>query len=191
MIKKFINDERGNLTLEAAIIMPMFLLFVVFMAMIIRISIADMALKKAVNETAEIYATHAYPVAMVTGAIEKKTDELIKEYTGDATNLDEINEFLNFIFKETGISPTDMIYDAAEGPTGNLIIDSFNASHDDALFEADAMDVKITDRPSLSGSGENAYIGIEASYKLRIVAPFIDKEITLKHKGYERLWTGA
>ncbi|QGS68919.1 hypothetical protein CV093_12320 [Oceanobacillus sp. 143] len=65
-----LKDEDGSITLEAALVIPVFMLFIVFMASIIRISVAEIALNKSVTETAQIIANHAYPATILSEELE-------------------------------------------------------------------------------------------------------------------------
>lgn len=189
-MREFLRDEKGSLTLEAAMVMPVFLLFVVFLASIIRISVADMALKQAVSETTEIFATHAYPIAVATNAGEKKSNELIEEYTNNTVRLSDVEDLLGIIFNQVGFDPKAMFTSAAEGASTEIVKNKYKSSNTDLLFNGDNIQVQITDLPDIS-STTDPYIGMVATYELELTVPFVSKTITLKEKAYERIWVGS
>lgn len=189
MFKRFYKDEKGSLTLEAAFVMPVFLLFVVFLATIIRISVADMALKQAVSETTEIFATHAYPVSEAVGAVESQSNKLVEEYTNNTIRLDDVKSLVNFIFEGVNFDPMALFTSAAESASTEVVKQKYKASNTDLFFSGDAIEIEITDLPSLTGSGD-PYLGMTATYELEVKAPFVSKTITLKERAYERIWTG-
>ncbi|MCM2677124.1 TadE/TadG family type IV pilus assembly protein [Alkalicoccobacillus plakortidis] len=190
MIKNFIRDERGSLTLEAAMVMPFFLLFVVFLATIIRISVADMALKQAVSETTEIFATSAYPIAVASGAAETKANSKIEEYTNNKVQLGDVKTLLNFVFDSVGFDPTSYFQDAAESASTEVVKTKYKESNADLFFSGDNIQVEITDLPD-PNSTTSLYLGMIATYELEITAPFVNKTIVLKEKAYERIWVGS
>src|SRR5699024_11316408 len=57
----FIKTERGSVTLEAAVVMPFFILFIVFLIFMIRFALIDIAINQAAGETAKNVATQVYP----------------------------------------------------------------------------------------------------------------------------------
>src|SRR5690554_6513253 len=109
MIHRFKKSEDGSLTLEAAMVMPFFLLFVVFLATIIRVSVADMALRTAVNDTAEIIAAHVYPATLAENAGRAALDKKVKAYTRDHLDLDQAATLANGILSEFGINLMDHV----------------------------------------------------------------------------------
>ncbi len=89
MIIKHLRKEDGSITLEAAMILPFFLFFIIFLSMIIRLAVADMALYKAASETTETVVAYAYPVKVAKdGAasfINNKIQTIEKENDVDIT----------------------------------------------------------------------------------------------------------
>jgi TadE-like protein len=189
MLKKFRRSEDGSLTLEAAMVMPVFLLFVVFLATIIRISVADMALRNAVNDTAEVVAAHVYPAALLENGVNDALDSKIKAYTRSVVSLEDIKTLANSVLKELDISIMDYVNGLAGNVLTSPVQSKFEQSNKDALFNKEKLKVEVELPSSLSG-GE-AYVEIKASYEVSITAPFVNKKITLHKKAYERLWSGA
>lgn len=60
-----IKQTEGSITVEAAIVLPAMILFVMFMASLIQIAAAELALRSAVSETVKSTAVHWEPVRMV------------------------------------------------------------------------------------------------------------------------------
>lgn len=188
MLKKFRRSEDGSLTLEAAMVMPFFLLFVVFLATVIRISVADMALRNAVNDTAEIVATHVYPAALAERAARSKLDDQVKAYTQGELDLNKASELVSGILDEFGINLMGHVNSIAGNALTPVVQSKFEQSTEDGFFKKDRLSVKV-EAPSSFLSGQ--YIGIIGTYEIGITAPFVNKKITLQKKAYERLWSGA
>lgn len=77
-MKKFVRKDNGSITLEAAMILPFFMLFIIFLATIIRIAIADMALYKAASETTEVIVAYSYPVEVATSTAEEIVNDKLQ-----------------------------------------------------------------------------------------------------------------
>ncbi|MCJ7840232.1 pilus assembly protein [Lederbergia sp. NSJ-179] len=187
-MQRFAKKEDGSLTLEAAMVMPFFLLFIVFLATIIRISVVDMALRTAVNDTTEMIATHVYPVTLLENTARSALDEKVKTYTKDTVNLDQVTDLASRLLSEFGINIMDHVNAVAGTALTPMVRSNFDKSMEDGFFDKDRLTVEV-DAPSSFRPG--AYIGVTATYEVGITAPFVNKKIKLRKKAYERLWSGA
>ncbi|WP_280772019.1 TadE/TadG family type IV pilus assembly protein [Salipaludibacillus daqingensis] len=189
MKRNWIRKEDGSLTLEAALVMPVFLLFTVFLATMIRISIADMALKQAVSESTEIIATHAYPVVLAGQSAQSYADRWIRNHTEEELDLDQASSFADHILQEFGVDAGAILTNAVEGEVEKIMKAKFSeTTGGDGLFSNDTLEVEITEFPSLAS---DSYIGVAATYEIPIQVPFVNQTITLEQRAYERLWTGS
>lgn len=59
-----LRDPRGSITVEAALVLPLFLAFILFLIMMVRITVVDVALNKAASELTKQVSTHMYPVVL-------------------------------------------------------------------------------------------------------------------------------
>ncbi|KMK78251.1 TadE/TadG family type IV pilus assembly protein [Alkalihalobacillus pseudalcaliphilus] len=191
MFTKFRRSEDGSLTLEAAMVLPVFLLFTVFLAMMIRISVADMALKQAVSETTQIVATHAYPFALLAEGGTNAADKWIKNTTEDEVSLDKISELVGEIFEAFDIDIHGILSGVASTAANPFVKNNFERANSDGRFEKDGVTVTDVDVSNLSFPEFKGYIGITATYEVPIVAPFVNRTITLEQSAYEKVWTGS
>lgn len=177
-------------------VLPFFMLFIVFLATIIRIAIADMALYQAVSETNEVIATHAYPADLATTAVNDIIDEKLSGLNNDLNlelDREQIVELFNNGMNSLGIEfdvssfLTDIANDAVVEP---IIRKKFAEKVGGSFFDPTKLKIDSITPPS-SFTGEGAFIEIDVSYDIDIVVPFVDKTITLKKTSYERLWAGA
>jgi Flp pilus assembly protein TadG len=72
---KLVKNEQGGIVLEAALLLPLFMAFIVFLIMFIQISLAEMALHSAVSETAKSIATQLYPMKLLVQEAKSKYDQ--------------------------------------------------------------------------------------------------------------------
>ncbi|MFD0681727.1 MULTISPECIES: TadE/TadG family type IV pilus assembly protein [unclassified Paenibacillus] len=62
---KLIRNQEGGIVLEAALVLPLFLSFVLMLIAFIQISLTEMALQSAVSETTKVLAVNMYPVDLL------------------------------------------------------------------------------------------------------------------------------
>lgn len=197
-IRKLIRKEDGSLTLEAAIVMPFFMLFIVFLATILRITIADMALYKATSETSEVLVSFAYPAQIAIGATEGVVKDKLGSVLPHDLDLDQLTSWaitgIEFFFEDVNVSrDIKSFFDGlTEGPIEQMIQNKFAETvGNEKAFKKEYLKVTNVDAPGIIyGSGDD-YLKIEVSYDLKISLPFVSKTITLRKTSYERLWTGS
>ncbi|MFE5317376.1 TadE/TadG family type IV pilus assembly protein [Paenibacillus sp. NPDC056579] len=59
------RQEDGGIVLEAALVLPLFLSFIVMLIAFIQVSLAEMALQSAVSDTTKVVAANMYPVDLL------------------------------------------------------------------------------------------------------------------------------
>lgn len=166
------------MTLEAALILPLFMLFIIFLAMMIKIAIAEIALKQSVSRTTEYIATHLYPVQIVKDTLnsnlKKEEQELAKKMAVYALEV---------------FGQGDLVNNFSTTLLNSIIQDIFDET---ARGHFDKNNVEIVDiqLPSLLG-GSGDYLGITVVYKMDLKMPFVHREIILKQKAVERIWIGS
>ncbi len=65
------TNRRGSLTVEAAIILPLFLCFFFFMVFVIKAACIHISLDHAVQETAKEIAASAYPLSLINEMVDE------------------------------------------------------------------------------------------------------------------------
>jgi len=199
---KFIKNERGSVTLEAAVVMPIFILFVVFLIFMIRFALIDIAINQAAGETAKNISTQVYPAKrLVDVAMDKlepsgKYAEIVSDAKGIADDI--ISSFEELGLTEEFYDMVSSIGDAAED-AGNDAISAVGSSVVQPLVlkelepairigfvEEDKVNIK---RVSM-GEGFK-YVELVVEYEVELPIPFIERTFKLQKKAYERLWTGS
>lgn len=188
-----LRKEDGSITLEAAMVLPVFMLFVVFMASIIRIAIAETALNKSVSETAEIIATHAYPATILTESAKNIANDKLAGISINEFNLSDVESLVGSTFREKfdlDISGSNFLQQVGADLLTPKIKEKFNENVNTLSFDEANIQVEVELPGSFNGSPDS-YIGITATYDMDLIVPFVDHTITLKKKAYERLWVGG
>jgi len=97
---KFRTNEKGSITLEAALVLPLFLAFVLCLITIIRLTIVQMSLQNATSEMTKQVATHVYPVSLAydtfqDSALGKAIRETYKLATSSEARMDKANDLID------------------------------------------------------------------------------------------------
>lgn len=195
-MKRLIRKDDGSITLEAAMILPFFMLFIVFLATLIRISVADMALYKAAAETNEIVVAHAYPAEVIRTGVEDFAKNKVQSVLPGDLEVDHLTEWgnqaLEFFGVDAGASIANYLETLAEESILQPILqDKFEQAAGDTFFNSDNLEVTNVILPSLAGGSGGDYFRIEVTYEIPISIPFVNRSIILSKTASERLWTGS
>src|SRR5690625_2125442 len=194
-----IKNERGSVTLEAAVVMPFFILFVVFLIFMIRFALIDIAINQAAGETAKNVATQVYPAKRLVDTVmdnlqpSGKYTEIIQDAKGIAedilSGMDQLGlteqfydtvESLGDAAEDAG---NDAISSVASGVVQPLVLKELEPAIAIGFVEEDKVNVK---RVSM-GEGFK-YIELVVEYEIELPIPFIERTFKLQKKAYERLW---
>jgi|SRR5690625_716723 len=198
----FIKNERGSVTLEAAVVMPFFILFIVFLIFMIRFALIDIAINQAASETAKNVATQVYPakrlvdVAMDQLEPSGKYAEIIKDAKGIAEDIisgfeqlgltEEFYDMVGSVGDAAEDAGNDAISSVASGVLHPLVLKELEPAIAIGFVEEDKVNVK---RVSM-GEGFK-YVELVVEYEIELPIPFLDRTFKLQKKAYERLWTGS
>jgi hypothetical protein len=199
------KKEEGSIAVEASLIMPIFLCFVVFLITLIRISIVEITLNSAVSEATKQISTHMYPIDLLFDRFSdtetgKKANEItdkvqeIRQQIIDVENIaneyaplfpPEIRELIGIRDSfETGVIGT---YDSAMGRAFQPIVDHFV---DDQIIQLEHLQVTKVTLPNLKDR-DQMYFGLTVRYDMPLHIPFVNMIITFKQQAFERVWIGV
>ncbi|MDY7045179.1 pilus assembly protein [Virgibacillus sp. M23] len=196
IIRKF-RTEDGSITLEAALIIPILLTFILFLTSLVKISIAELALKEAVSDTAQTVAHYSYLSLVAEKKIQDTTDGFVddlKNKAGESLGNNEIaNELLDQIAVEgKALIPTSgqLINDhAAKSLYEKVVKDKYEEKVGNSDFFSPGT-VTIIDHNYPNTRGDSDVV-VGAENVLNIVLPFFEKQITIKKVAVERAWSGG
>lgn len=197
-------SEQGSMVVEAALVLPMFMFFVIFLIYIVQMTLISTALQSTVSDTVKTVAAHMYPISL---AVQANSDN---SGTGEpSTSHWEIPQLslADWVSKYSDSLPVpvnEWVRDAVasgEEPLQQLKNQTIEAVLDPVLkpvlkpfmpgnlLDYDRIHVSNVRIPNLK-SGASPYFGIEVNYALPIRVPFLNKRIVLQAKAQERLWIG-
>ncbi|MCJ8013144.1 pilus assembly protein [Paenibacillus sp. KQZ6P-2] len=199
------DSLQGSMVVEASIVMPMFIFFVIFLIYMVQMTLISTALQSTVSDTVKMVSTHMYPVAL---AIEQKApekDENGKEPAGSwsipklslsdwaAQYTDTLpaplNEWMAGAIAKADEPLQDLKNQVAEAALDPVVKPILKPYMESRLLDYDRIHVSNIQIPNLK-TRTDPYFGIEVSYELPMKVPFLNKKIVLQAKAQERLWIG-
>lgn len=188
-MKKVLCDSKGSLTLEATIVLPVFLALMLLLINLVNISLTYIAVDHAVRETVKQIAVQAYPLKYLKSV--PGSNNIQSEFDG-YTGSDIVNIIGKTIAGETTkIAINNMVRPIIKAKIKELY----------PLNDIAARDVKITVLnmynpyyvPEGSRSGDNLWdnkdIAVTVEYKIKLFVPFLPlQEIVLSNSAVERAW---
>jgi hypothetical protein len=215
-----IKQTEGSITVEAAIVLPAMIVFVMFMASLIQIAAVEVALRSAVSETAKSTAAHWEPVRMVyreakeralstapgqwTGAM---ADRLLESRAGwseaeewvlnyESLFPDIVGQLVQWeVNKRESLEQRGI--DAANGAVNKIMDPLLCKAFEPVLRHYANGKLLKSDKLSVAAvklpsleEGGDADMIITAGYTLKLPVPFWNKTIYVEKTVVERAWVG-
>ncbi|MEY9093377.1 hypothetical protein [Paenibacillus sp. RC84] len=212
-MRMFRKSEQGGMVLEAALILPMFVGFIVALIVCIQIAVADMALRSAVSESTKVLAAGLYPAEVLYRQGEQSFDQTAlasgaQNVVDTLQNLREqaaqAGEFIDSVeayipdpvvgllawVRQAGESGADGVKEAASSALRDAMKPVVYSFADKRILKKDRFRIGGVTLPSLTNR-ERAYLGFEVTYDFPLAVPFFNRTLVLKKKALERVWLGA
>lgn len=194
---KFLKKDNGSITVEATLIIPIFLAFILALTTFVKISIAEMALQEAVDETAQAVGHYSYLAMLAQGQIQDQTDGFVDSLTEGAAGKLGNNEVAEAILDKLGEIGKDVIPtsgDALNHFSNDMYQGIVQRKYEENVYSTNFFSpdtVTVTNSSFPHGTdGEAADVKIEAENTMKMVIPFMEKDIKIKKVAVERGWVG-
>ncbi|GAK40997.1 pilus assembly protein [Paenibacillus urinalis] len=204
------GNDRGSIVVEASLVLPVFIFFIVFLIYFVQMTLFSTALQTAASETVKKISSHIYPVAIAiesAGSVDSGLGEVlpgdsaaeglmpklsltdwVTEYA--ATLPDPIGSWASMAVSN-GQEPLDHLQTSiSEAVLDPVIKPLIQPVIEDTILEYDSLHVNGVDVPNLQNRS-NPYFGIELTYELPIKVPFLNKSLRVQAGATERVWIGA
>ncbi|WP_202078143.1 hypothetical protein [Caldalkalibacillus salinus] len=200
----FKTQSNGGIVLEASIILPFFLCFMLFLITLIRIALIDITLHHGVNEATKQLASQMYLADKTYQAFSES------EYGTDLEeNVDKIKADMNplkdlsadqkqelELYSEMALQTLrtnqgwrdleDQFYHSMVGRYFRPLVDR-HVHH--AWINIEHVMVTDVQLPNLK-TKEHPYVSLEVRYDMQLPVPFFYKTVHFQHRAYERAWVG-
>ncbi|MEW9698813.1 TadE/TadG family type IV pilus assembly protein [Paenibacillus sp. SI8] len=221
MLQKFYREQEGGMVLEASLLLPFFLSFVIGLIICIQIAVAEMALQAGVAEATKSIAGQLYPVRLLVQEAKSRYDQ---SQAGDIINsvIDRVqstrskvigtedfaDEYAAYIpdallelvkwEKEARLSGESKVKDERDRFYEETVKPQINAAFTPIVYAfCDSSAVRKETFKVISvtlpslSEGGSAYFGIEAQISYKLPLPFMSQTLILRKKAIERAWVGV
>lgn len=191
-IRRRSSSDRGSVTLEAAILMPVFLLLIFFLIFMVQTAIVSMAMHGVLSQTVRQAAGAWYPVSL---AIEEtKGTSAYEQADKWSDKLTKVGETINKIGPWLPSPVKDWAGQAARGEWSleqqgaKLAFEQLIKQHiDETVLDSSRLRLSSVEWPDDSDRSQ-AYITLQAEYTLPMKVPFIGTKLVLSQSARERVW---
>lgn len=187
--------ERGSVTLEAAMLMPLFLLLTFFLIFMVKTAMITMALHGALSQTVRQAASAWYPVSMAIG--EAKGTSLGQRADVWSEKVEKAGETLS---KIGPLLPSPIKEWAGQAARGEWSLDRQAAKQafkpilaqfaDETQLDESRLKLTDVELPE-PNDPSRAYLTLRAEYTLPMKVPFIGKKLVISQSARERAWIGG
>jgi hypothetical protein len=212
--------QHGGIVVEASIILPFFICFVLILNSFVQITLTEIALQTAVSETDKQIATHMYPVKLLYaeakqkvtnskagGTIQSILDQIEQTRSKVTESEDFVEQYASFIpdpvvlLLEWEKKQREFVESQGQTEAQNIIDQTFKPLLNKAFTELvlQFADTKVIHPKQFHvvdvklpdlDHATNALIAIEAQYDIILPIPFFRKTISLRKRSTERIWIG-
>jgi hypothetical protein len=217
----FMYSDEGGIVVEASLTLPFFALLLLGAISMIQLAAVDVALRSAVSETVKTVAADMYPVRLLYGEAKQKVEsskpaqawnavegrveaardkaEAAEQFVDDyaayipepVVQLADAEKRLRTALEDAADDRLDEVKQAAASTIAKEAVTPILAGFaDTSILKRNRLRVTAVDWP-VPDDPERAWIGIEATYEMKLALPFVTHAIVLKKKAFERCWIGS
>lgn len=178
------NNNRGVITLEATLVIPLFLTLIIGLLILIRLAFVQIALQNATDETVKQLAATLYPLeSSITKTVSTKDDwfnallswvpDSIKPAVDQILN-NQLDDSLTQPVMKTLFKPVYWHY--------------MNEQAKNSFIHYDQLHIDRVSIPFLND--KEGMFGLEVRYEFHLTLPYYQKTILIRKRAYERVWFG-
>lgn len=174
--------------------MPVFLLFVLFLVFLIQASVTTMALHGTLSQTVRQAASMWYPVSLAEESF-SKTDagqgvERINQKLADIQDFLRDNaDFLPSPLSEWACEAASRSWSLEENAAIPLFETLAGEVADRRALDMNRFSIVSVELPGSTDS--DSYLTLEAEYRLPMKVPFVGRSLVLRSSARERAWIGG
>lgn len=187
------REENGSVTLETALVMPSFLIFVFFLIFLVKTSMIAMALHGALSQAARLTASVWYPISIAQSdgsRINELSSAPSVELADVGDTIGTLGQWLPTPLNDWAASIAEGRWspeeEAAKLALGQLI----RRLADEETLNTDRLRIAAVKLPEPHNAAE-AYLSIEAEYRLPLQLPWHRQPLALRVSARERAWIGG
>ncbi len=206
--RKFLRNKKGSIIVEASIIFPLFLAFLLVLISLVYVCALEIALQSAVSETVKQLSTHAYPVPLIYDRLSQtqpiQTVEQLMQKANTAR--DHVIKAESFIEEYAAVLP-DFLFTWMkwEQHHRNQLEDGVSSAASQVLHKAfkpivvhyargsilkpEHIEVVEVVLPDVLHK-QATVLSIRVQYEVKLPIPFFERTIVIEKYAAEHVWLG-
>jgi hypothetical protein len=195
-----INKGRGSatgggVTLETALVLPVFLMFIFFLISIVQTAVISMALHGALSQTVRQAASAWYPISLgLEQARSSPLNQQIEKWNGKWLKVSEtVQQYAKWLpspMKEWAEQASSSTF-SLEQQAAKLAFSQLTRQFvDDRVLDYSRITLTAVELPDQQDRNK-AYLTLQAEYTLPFQVPFTDRRLVLRESVRERVWIGG
>jgi hypothetical protein len=185
--------ERGSVTLETALVMPVFLLLVFFLLFLVQTSIISMALHGAVSQTVRLAASSWYPISLLQaekGPAQDQEAAWKDKLSSVRETVGAFGQWLPLPLRDWAAAISEGDWSPEEETAKAVLGQMAMQLADTNVLDADRFRVTSVRLPQ-NGNVSEAFLTLEAEYRLPFRVPFSGQALAIRASARERVWSGG
>ncbi|WP_221469547.1 TadE/TadG family type IV pilus assembly protein [Cohnella nanjingensis] len=189
------RKREGSVTLEAALVMPVFMLAILFLIYLVQAATISMALHGAVSQTARQAASAWYPISAGldkarASPIYQKSQQWSDALAGIGETLGRYGQFLPAPIGDWAKQAADGDWNPEQIAARQAFRQILLRTADPTVLRSDRLEVSSVTLPAADDLAQ-AYLTVQAEYRLPFQVPFIGRTLILRESASERAWIGG
>ncbi|WP_372630851.1 TadE/TadG family type IV pilus assembly protein [Cohnella sp.] len=189
------RSGSGSVTLESALVMPIFLLFILFLIFLAQTAVISMALHGALSQTARQAAAAWYPVALATdkargSELNRQIEQWNDKWLSVADSLREYGQWLPAPMNEWAERASNVSLSVEEHAAKLAFGELMKQFADRRVLKLSDVRLTSVGLPDVEDRAD-AYVTLEAEYTLPMRVPFLGRRLVLRESARERAWIGG
>lgn len=182
--------SSGSVTLEAALVMPVFLLLAFFLMFLVQTSVMAMALHGALSQTVRVAASAWYPIYLLQDDSNSAQAQGSEKKGGVRETIGEFGTWLPAPLDEWASAIADGEWSPETEAAKAAFRHAALSFADSRVLKEDRFRVIAVGLPK-AGDRTDAFLTIEAEYRLPFRVPFTGKPLAIRATAKERAWIGG
>jgi hypothetical protein len=197
-----INNEKapilstgGGVTLETALVMPIFLMFVFLLIFIVKTAVISMALQGALSQTARQAASAWYPISLGleqarSSKLNQQTERWNESWLKVGETVNQYGKWLPSPIKEWAVQATSGSFSLEQQAARLALGQLMKTFIDERALDANRLKLSTVSLPDEEDKNI-AFLTLEAEYVLPYQVPFLGRQLVLRESARERVWIGG
>ncbi|BBI32072.1 TadE family protein [Cohnella abietis] len=190
-----VTHSNGGVTLETALVMPVFLMFVFFLIFIIQTAVYSMALHGALSQTTRQAASAWYPISLAleqarASEINQQVEHWNDKWLKVGETVSEYGKWLPSPIKEWAEQATSGNFSLEQNAAKLAFGQLMQPFVDERVLNSSRITLTSIGLPDNDDRGKS-YLSVEAEYALPFQVPFLNRKLVLRESARERVWIGG